>query len=116
MWARGARRTDYTGTATGAYTVTRIGGTTYSESPGPRRTQHFAMQAKWGDEVIADADLIVARTAFTPRRWRVIWDYQFDDYVNICINGGHRVWASGGNLYCRTETSPAEARVAFLVR
>lgn len=38
----------------------------------------------------------ILQRAYTER----IWDHQFDRYINVCINGGVRTWASGGRLYC----------------
>lgn len=34
---------------------------------------------------------------------RRVWDYEFDRYINICINGNYRIYASGGNLYCNAQ-------------
>jgi len=37
---------------------------------------------------------------YTPPSTRRIYQDNFDQYVNYCINGGHTTWASGGRLYC----------------
>lgn len=37
--------------------------------------------------------------------WKKIWSYQFDPYVNVCINGGKTTYAQGGNLYCEVRVS-----------
>lgn len=40
-----------------------------------------------------------------------IYDTDFDRYINICINGGHRLYARGGHLYCTVLVRPALTRV-----
>jgi hypothetical protein len=37
------------------------------------------------------------------RYTRKVWDYQFDRYINICLNGTYRLYASGGHLYCNAQ-------------
>ena len=43
--------------------------------------------------------------------WR-IYDTDFDNYVNICINGSKTTWASGGRLYCEVRY-PQRVKVSY---
>ena len=54
------------------------------------------------------------RTAFRKGFRRVIYDTDFDKYVNICINQSLPIKARGGRLYCvweRSDSSLIKVRV-----
>jgi hypothetical protein len=62
---------------------------------------------------------------WTKRVWRTrevrrvvkIWDYQFDRYINICLNKGYKLYASQGHLYCNvTYTKTVRKRVRVPVK
>lgn len=51
--------------------------------------------------------ITMTRTDFRKGFRRVIYDTDFDNYVNICINEGLDIRASGGHLYCVWEREPS---------
>lgn len=53
------------------------------------------------------------RRVYRKQLSRRIWDYQFDDYINICINGGYDLRASGGRLYCTVVTRTGLDRTTY---
>jgi hypothetical protein len=57
----------------------------------------------------------MTRTGFRKGFRRVIYDTDFDNYFNICINKNLPVKARGGHLYCvweRADSSLIKVRVA----
>jgi len=42
-----------------------------------------------------------------------IYDYQFDNYVNVCINASYKTYASGGHLYCTVVDRPGVDRTLY---
>ena len=53
------------------------------------------------------------RNAYRPKQSHRVWDYQFDPYVNICINQGYKTYASGGHLYCTVVDRPEYIRISY---
>ncbi|MGE0025689.1 MAG: hypothetical protein AB7O78_01620 [Thermoleophilia bacterium] len=49
---------------------------------------------------IASGQLRVKVRRLQSEGYATIYDTDFDRYVNVCINGGHRIYARGGHLYC----------------
>jgi hypothetical protein len=100
-------------------------GTTYETSrkvsgeldvgAGRRRRSAYPFSVSWAGGSILEGEVVAVRSKYKPKRIRRIWDYQFDPYINTCINGGHQLRASGGHLYCTVTARPASARVAFLL-
>lgn len=68
-------------------------------APHGRRnyTTRFHYEGRFNGKLLARGT-IVARTRFRPG-FR-IYESDFDNYVNYCINGGKKLYASGGLLYC----------------
>ena len=57
----------------------------------------------------------MSRTGFRKGFRRVIYDTDFDNYVNIFINQGLPIRARGGRLYCvweRSDSTLIKVRVA----
>ena len=50
-------------------------------------------------------------TRLRAERYADIFDTSFDQYVNVCINGGHRIYAKGGHLYCSVRVQVGLTRV-----
>ena len=68
-------------------------------APHGRRnyTTRFRYEGRFNGKLLARGT-IVARTRFRPG-FR-IYETDFDNYVNYCINGNKKLYASGGLLYC----------------
>jgi hypothetical protein len=98
------------------YATERSDSRPYRVGVGRNQTRRYAVRVTSSSGYAAGATVVVRRSHFRPKRVERIWDYQFDRYINTCINGGLAVRASGGNLYCTIVRSPASARVVFLLR
>lgn len=63
----------------------------------PRR---FTYRVTIDGSVVKKGSLVFAMRYKKGRKIKKIWDYQFDDYVNVCINKNRRIHAKNGHLYC----------------
>lgn len=69
--------------------------------------KRYPMRVEWAGGEPLTRLLTMTRTGFRSGFRRVIYDSDFDNYVNICINQGLVIRASGGHLYCVWEREPS---------
>ena len=60
-------------------------------------TQYFDYRVRWSGKTVAKGR---ARARVYYDRGYRIYDSDFDNFINQCINGNRQTWASGGRLYC----------------
>lgn len=53
------------------------------------------------------------RYVYRPKKSHRVWDYQFDPWVNVCINKGYKTYASGGHLYCTVVDRPEYIHLSY---
>ena len=79
-----------------------------------RRT--YPIRLTWAGQVVQPLRFVRAfRSGFRKGFRREIFDYDFDPYINICVNGNLPLHARGGHLYCvyeRPSTALVKVRVS----
>lgn len=81
-----------------------------------RGAKHFAYSVRVDDEQVRAGSFTYKMRFKKGRRARLIWDYQFDDYVNICINRNRKIRAKNGHLYCVRKKAVASEWLPDLAR
>ncbi len=77
-----------------------------------RRSSRWRVELdQW--QMVRSGRLELRHSKYRPALSRRIYDTDFDPYINICINEGRRLWASGGRLYCTVQVQE-ESSVATL--
>lgn len=66
-------------------------------------------------QVVARGQVRYSTRLLRPERSYRIFDTDIDRFINVCINGGYRLYSRGGRLYC-TVVTPGIVRVALTLR
>jgi hypothetical protein len=69
--------------------------------------RRYPVRIEWAGGIVPTRIVTATRTAFRKGFRRVIYDTDFDNYVNVCINKGLPIRARGGRLYCVWQRSPS---------
>ncbi len=86
----------------------------YRMRVGPARTERHIMLARW-DGSIYSQKITIKRSGYEKAYAERIWDYQQDNFFNVCIKENYDLSSEGGNLYCILR-EPAYAQVHASIR
>lgn len=88
-------------------TINEFGGVNIPVSKKNLR-RRYPIRVEWAGGAPPRTRVVtMTRTDFRKGFRRMIYDTDFDNYVNICINEGLDIRASGGHLYCVWQREPS---------